>query len=230
MSEAVIHLQGVVKAFEQGRLRALDGVDLDVEAGDFVAIMGPSGCGKSTLLNTIASLDSIDSGEIRVAGHDLRATRHLDHFRAQEIGLVFQLDNLLPSFTARENIEAAMFGSSRSRSERKASAMELLDFVGMADRQHARPAELSGGERQRVAVARALANHPPILLADEPTGRLDSQTSERILDLLESLHHEEGTTLVVVTHDPRVAARAHHTVQMLDGKVTSERFTTQSSV
>ncbi len=225
MSEAVIHLQGVVKTFEQGRLRALDGVDLDIEAGDFVAIMGPSGCGKSTLLNTIASLDSIDAGELRVAGHDLRAEHHLDNFRAQEIGLVFQLDNLLPSFTARENVETAMFGSSKSRSERKAAAMELLEFVGMGDRQHARPAELSGGERQRVAVARALANRPPILLADEPTGRLDSQTSERVLDLLESLHHEAGTTLVVVTHDPRVAARAHHTVQMLDGKVMSEQFT-----
>jgi ABC-type lipoprotein export system ATPase subunit len=214
----IIRLRGVTKTFEQGRLRALDAVDLDVVAGDFVAVMGPSGCGKSTLLNCIAALDGVDDGEMVVAGHDLRARDDLDEFRAHDVGLVFQLDNLLPSFTAAENVEVVMLGSA-TRSGRKERAAELLEFVGMGDRARARPTELSGGERQRVAIARALANRPPIVLADEPTGRLDSVSGAMVLDLLESLHHEQGTTLVVVTHDERVAGRAHHVVRMLDGRV-----------
>jgi len=216
---AIIALHGVVKTFEAGRLRALDGVELEVAAADFVAVMGPSGCGKSTLLNTIASLDGVDEGSVLVAGHDLRKKRDLDHFRASDVGLVFQLDNLLPSLTARENVEVPMIGQARSRRQRQARAGDLLEFVGMADRVDARPPELSGGERQRVAIARALANEPQILLADEPTGRLDSRTGALVLDLLESLHHERGMTLVVVTHDRRVADRAHHIVTMLDGRI-----------
>lgn len=220
-SEPIIHLRGVSKSFESGRVRALDAVDLDVAAGDFVAVMGPSGCGKSTLLNCIAALDGVDEGEMRVAGHDLGGNDHLDEFRAHDVGLVFQLDNLLPSLTAAENVEVVMLGSA-PRAARRARAAELLDFVGMADRAGARPTELSGGERQRVAIARALANRPKLVLADEPTGRLDSATGMRVLDLLESLHHEHGTTLVVVTHDERVAARAHHTITMLDGRIEPE--------
>ena len=217
--ETIIRLRGVVKTFDQGRVRALDGVDLDVAAGDFIAIMGPSGCGKSTLLNAVAALESVDEGEIVVAGHDLRDAGDLDHFRARDVGLVFQLDNLLPSLNAIENVEVAMIGQEGSRRDRVSRARGLLEFVDVADRERSRPPELSGGERQRVAIARALANSPAILLADEPTGRLDSQTSTRVLDLLESLHHERGMTLVVVTHDPRVAERAHQVVRMLDGKV-----------
>jgi putative ABC transport system ATP-binding protein len=219
MSEPIIRLRGLVKSFEGGRVRALDAVDLTVGAGDFVAITGPSGCGKSTLLNTIAALEAADDGEVVVAGHDLRSRRDLDHFRARDVGLVFQLDNLLASLTAVENVEVAMLGQQRSSRERSRRAMELLEFVGVADRARSRPPQLSGGERQRVAIARALANSPGILLADEPTGRLDSATSARVLDLLESLHHEQAMTLVVVTHDPQVAARADHVVRMLDGRI-----------
>ncbi len=217
--EPIIALRDVVKTFEQGRVRALDGVDLEVAAGDFIAIMGPSGCGKSTLLNAIAALEDVDNGEIVVAGHDLRDARNLDHFRACDVGLVFQLDNLLPSLTALENVEVAMLGQRGSRRERVSRARELLEFVDGADRERSRPPELSGGERQRVAIARALANEPAILLADEPTGRLDSHTSTRVLDLLESLHHDNAMTLVVVTHDPVVADRAQDVVRMLDGRV-----------
>lgn len=218
----IIRLRGVVKSFEQGRLRALDGIDLDVAAGDFVAVMGPSGCGKSTLLNTIASLDSVDEGQVEVCGHDLTTGRGLDHLRAADVGLVFQLDNLLPSLTAEENVAVPMIGRPGGRRAHRARARELLGFVGMGDRAGSRPPELSGGERQRVAVARALANHPSVLLADEPTGRLDSRSGQGVLDLLESLHHDEAMTLVVVTHDERVAARAHHVVRMLDGRIATE--------
>lgn len=219
--EPIISLRGLVKTFEDGRVRALDGVDLEVATGDFVAIMGPSGCGKSTLLNAVAALELADDGEIVVAGHDLRSTEDLDHFRARDVGLVFQLDNLLASLTAQENVEVAMLGQGGSRRDHSRRAGELLEFVDVADRAGSRPPELSGGERQRVAIARALANSPAILLADEPTGRLDSTTSALVLDLLESLHHEKGMTLVVVTHDPRVAERAHHVIQMLDGRIAA---------
>ncbi|MFN8584731.1 MAG: ABC transporter ATP-binding protein [Dehalococcoidia bacterium] len=220
--DVVIRCRGVVKAFENGRLRALDGVDLDIGAGEFVAIMGPSGCGKSTLLNLISALDQPDDGEIEVAGHDLRSHRHLNHFRARDIGLVFQLDNLLPGLTVRENVEVPMYGQGLSARQRHARAMQLLSFVGIEDRAAARPPELSGGERQRVAIARALANGPGVILADEPTGRLDSATSGKVLDLLESLRRNQGATVVVVTHDPAVAARADRVIRMLDGRVVED--------
>ncbi len=215
----MIRCDGVTKTFEEGRLRALDGVDLIVESGEFVAVVGPSGCGKSTLLNLMAALDQPDDGTIRVAGHDLGHPPDLDHFRAVDVGLVFQLDNLLPSLTAVENVEVPLFTTERSRRRRRRRALDLLDFVGIADRADARPPQLSGGERQRVAIARALANEPPLLLADEPTGRLDSATSARVLDLLESLQRERDVTLVVVTHDPDVAERARRVLHMLDGRI-----------
>jgi putative ABC transport system ATP-binding protein len=217
----MISLRGVTKTFEQGRLRAVDGVDLQVATGEFVAIVGPSGCGKSTLLNLIAALDRPDEGEIVVAGHDLTRTRDLNHYRAADVGLVFQLDNLLPTLTAVENVEVPMFGHVDSRAERRDRAQELLAFVGIAERADTRPPQLSGGERQRVAIARALANHPPLVLADEPTGRLDSTTSGRVMDLLEGLQRDRGLTLVVVSHDPTVASRADRVVRMLDGRVVA---------
>lgn len=220
--EAVVRCRGLVKEFEGGRLRALDGVDLDIYAGEFVAIMGPSGCGKSTLLNLISALDRPDSGTVEVAGHDLRGHRHLNHFRAQDIGLVFQLDNLLPGLTVRENVEVPMYGQGLSGRQRRARAMQLLSFVGIEERARSRPPQLSGGERQRVAIARALANGPGIVLADEPTGRLDSTTSGKVLDLLESLRREQGVTVVVVTHDPAVAARADRIIRMLDGRIVDD--------
>ena len=220
-TEPMVDARGVTKTFEAGRVRAVDGVDLVIEPGQFVAIIGPSGCGKSTLLNLLGALDEPDGGTLRVGGHDLRAHRDLDHVRAVDVGLVFQLDNLLPSLSALENVEVPMVGVVRSARVRRARALELLAEVDMADRAGSRPPALSGGERQRVAIARALANSPSLLLADEPTGRLDSRTGAVVLDLLDRIRSERGMTLVVVSHDPRVAARADRVVSMLDGRVES---------
>ena len=219
MSEIVIAARGVTKSFDEGRIAALNGMDLEVRSGEFVAVMGPSGCGKSTLLHLIAALDDPDSGSIQVAGHDLEEGRELPHFRARHVGLIFQLHNLLPSLTARENVEIPMFELGLRARERRRRASALLDLVELTDRSENRPAELSGGERQRVAIARALANDPPILLADEPTGSLDSRAGRHILDLIEKLGRERELTVVMVTHDEGVAARADRIVRMLDGKI-----------
>jgi putative ABC transport system ATP-binding protein len=218
---AIVEAHGITKTFEQGRVRAVDGVDLVVAAGEFVAIVGPSGCGKSTLLNLLGALDAPDGGTLLVGGHDLRGHRDLDHVRAVDVGLVFQLDNLLPSLSALENVEVPMVGVVRSARERRDRARALLGEVDMADRASSRPPALSGGERQRVAIARALANAPSLLLADEPTGRLDSRTGAVVLDLLDRIRSERGMTLIVVSHDPRVAARADRVVSMFDGRVES---------
>ncbi|MCE7926955.1 MAG: ABC transporter ATP-binding protein [Chloroflexi bacterium CFX7] len=216
---AAISISGVVKTFENGRLRALDGVDLVVRKGEFVAIVGPSGCGKSTLLHLIAALDRPDEGTIVVAGHDLAAARRLNEYRARDVGMVFQLDNLLPTLTASENVQLPMFGQGRPGRERRRRADALLAMVGLAGRTRNRPPQLSGGERQRVAIARALANSPAILLADEPTGRLDSTSGRRVLELLEEIRREQGITVILVTHDPAIAARADRIVEMLDGRI-----------
>jgi ABC-type lipoprotein export system ATPase subunit len=218
----IIDVRGVAKAFEQGRIPALSGADLQVTAGEFVALVGPSGCGKSTLLHLIAALDRPDSGTIRVAGHDLATTRELNHYRACDIGMVFQLHNLLPSLTAAENVQVPMFEAGYSRRERRERARRLLALVGLAGKEEQRPTELSGGERQRVAVARALANDPSILLADEPTGSLDSVAGRLVLDLIEELRAQRGLTILMVTHDQTVAARADRIVRMLDGRVVGE--------
>jgi putative ABC transport system ATP-binding protein len=207
MSEAelAVDMREVVKTFEDGRLKALDAADLTVRRGEFVAVMGPSGCGKSTLLHLIGALDSPDSGTIIVNGEDLAKERNLSRHRAREIGIVFQLDNLLPTLTASENVQVPMFEIGLSGRARRNRALGLL-----------------GGERQRVAIARALANEPLILLADEPTGRLDSTSGRRVLDLLEELRVTRGLTIILVTHDATVAARADRVVQMLDGRVVGE--------
>jgi putative ABC transport system ATP-binding protein len=221
-SSPAIECVDVVKTFEGGRIRALNGMSFEVEPGEIVAVVGPSGCGKSTLLHLIAALDRPDSGEIRVAGHDLAHEEHLDHYRARHVGLVFQLHNLLPTLSAVENVQVPMFELGVGARERRERARHLLDVVGLGDRERSRPAVLSGGERQRVAVARALANDPPILLADEPTGSLDSEAGRAVLELLERVRSERGTTIVVVTHDPGVAARADRIVRMLDGRLDPE--------
>jgi len=221
--EPMVLVDGAVKTFEQGRLRAVDSVDLEVWPGEFVAIVGPSGCGKSTLLNLIAALDLPDSGHIHVAGHDLDEREDLNGFRSRRVGLVFQLDNLLPGLTARENVAAPMFGTGLRRRDRRARSLELLELVGLTDRADTRPPQLSGGERQRVAMARALANRPPLLLADEPTGRLDSTTSTQVMELLEDLRRDHGVTLLIVTHDPQVAALADRVVHMLDGHIDTDK-------
>ena len=176
-------------------------MDLEVAEGEFVAIVGPSGCGKSTLLHLVAALDQPDAGSIEVAGHELASGHDLTHYRARHVGMIFQLHNLLPTLTAEENVQVPMLELGLSRRERRVRARQLLSAVGPLRPRASRPPELSGGERQRVAIARALANDPPILLADEPTGSLDSEAGRRVLELLEELRQTRGLTLVLVTHD-----------------------------
>jgi len=219
-SQLAIDVSGLTRIFPD-HVTALAGLDLDVRYGEMVAITGPSGCGKSTLLNILAAIDSPTSGSVIVAGRDLAHTHDLSDYRRHEVGLVFQLHNLLPQLSALANVELPMFGSRWSAHQRKARALELLAEVDLSGRGHRLPTELSGGERQRVAIARALANDPKILLADEPTGSLDSASTARFLDLLGRLE-SGGMTIVLVTHAPDVAAHAHRIVEMRDGKVLKE--------
>lgn len=219
-----VHGRGLVKRYQHGQITALDGLDLDIESGEFVALCGPSGCGKSTLLNLIAGIDRPDAGVLEVLGTpvpDLREARS-DPFRSSVVGLVFQLHNLLPHLTAAENVQTALLpngGRPRQRAER---ALSLLERVGLTHRASALPPTLSGGERQRVAIARALANQPKLLLADEPTGALDSKTGQQLFDLLTELQGEFGMTLIVVTHDDPVAARASRIIRILDGRIVPD--------
>jgi putative ABC transport system ATP-binding protein len=217
----MVVMRDVVKTFEDGRIRALDGVSLEIGAGESVAIVGPSGCGKSTLLHLMAALERPSSGTILVGGEDLATTKDLSRHRARQVGLVFQLDNLLPTLTAAENVQVPMFEAGLTTGQRGARARQLLELVGIADKASKRPAALSGGERQRVAIARALANDPAILLADEPTGRLDSVSGRKILDLLDELRRSRRLTVIMVTHDPSVAARADRIIRMLDGRIVA---------
>lgn len=215
----LVELRQVTRTYRDGDVRALDGVSLAIPAGDFISIVGPSGCGKSTLLHLIGALDVPTAGEVLFRGTPLAAVRDLDHLRAREIGFVFQTFYLLPNLTARENVQLPMFGDGRSEAKRTARADELLARVGLAARSDHLPGQLSIGQRQRVAIARALANEPAIVLADEPTGSLDSRSGGEVMDLLGRLHAEQGTTLVVVTHDAAVAARGRRTIRMLDGRI-----------
>jgi len=221
----MISAAGVRRYFDGGAVKALDGIDLEIAAGEYVAITGPSGCGKSTLLHILAALDHADSGALRVAGRDLTRLRHADEYRRHVIGLVFQMHNLLPHLTAIDNVCVAMLGAGLHRAEQRQRAQELLEQVHLGDRAHRRPPELSGGERQRVALARALANRPKVLLADEPTGSLDSASVRRVLQLLEELRDEQHVTLVVVTHDDTVAAAADRVINLLDGRVVDDAAT-----
>lgn len=209
----------VRKEYESGRVRAVDGADLSVTAGEWVAIIGPSGSGKSTLLQLFAALDKPNSGTVLLDGQDLQKLRDVDRYRRLQVGLVFQLHNLLGHLDARRNIEVAMLGTHRSRSERRARADALLSEVQMEGKGDRSPPELSGGERQRVAIARALANEPKVLLADEPTGSLDPASVQQTVELFGRLRREHGTTIVMVTHDDDVAAAADRTVVMRDGKI-----------
>jgi putative ABC transport system ATP-binding protein len=215
----LIEVHNVEKVYDDGMIRALDGVDLTVASGEFVAITGPSGCGKSTLLHLLAALDRPTAGTIRVDGYDLNHLRRNNLFRREEIGLVFQLHNLLPRLSVLGNVQIAMAGSRRPHAERSAYARRLLADVDLDDLADRRPPQLSGGERQRVAIARALANDPPILLADEPTGSLDSTSVEAVLGLFQRLRDERGVTIVLVTHDNVVAGVSDRVIRMLDGKI-----------
>ena len=219
MNDPIIDVVDVVKSFDGGRVRVLDGVDLTVGNGEFLAITGSSGSGKSTLLHLLGALDAPDHGQITVAGHDVTHLRDANRYRRETIGLVFQLHDLLPHLDAQQNVELPMFATHRSLRERRAAAAELLAAVDLAGKEHRRPPELSGGERQRVAVARALANEPRVLLADEPTGSLDAAAVGQLLALLERLREERGITIVLVTHDDTVAAVADRKVTMLDGRL-----------
>ncbi len=212
----------VVKTFDRGVLRPLDGASLTVAKGEWVALTGPSGCGKSTLLHLIAALDVPTFGRILVNGRDLSRISDLDGYRRREVGLVFQLHNLLPMLSAIQNVEVAMLGTGRSPGEQRDRAMELLRAVGLEKRAKTRPPALSGGERQRLATARALANRPSLLLADEPTGSLDSQASKGVLGLLGAIRAETGLTILMVTHDPAVAAAADRIIYMRDGRVVDQ--------
>jgi putative ABC transport system ATP-binding protein len=209
----------VTKTYD-GRIRALRDVSLHLDPGEFVALTGPSGSGKSTLLQLIGGLDRPDSGDVRVDSISVPELKHPAGFRRDVIGFVFQLHYLLPHLSARVNVELAMIGTGEGRTARAVRARELLGEVGLGDRTEDLPSELSGGERQRIAVARALANSPRLLLADEPTGALDTDTSARVLDLLEDLRERRGMTMLVVSYDPAVAQRAGRELRLRDGQLT----------
>ncbi|GLV94424.1 MULTISPECIES: ABC transporter ATP-binding protein [Streptomyces] len=220
--QVVVRLDDVHK--EYGDAKALDGVSLEIRAGDAVAVMGPSGCGKSTLLNMVAGLDRPTSGTVEVQGHDLGKLNEtgLALFRRRHVGMVFQFFNLIDDLPALDNVAlAAQLTGTPARQARR-RALELLDELGVADRRNNYPATLSGGERQRVAVARALMNRPALLLADEPTGALDSRSGEQVMDLLIDLN-QIGQTLLIVTHDPELATRcASRLVEFADGRIARQ--------
>lgn len=216
-----IAVSGARKSFEDGRVQALRDVSFSVDPGELVALTGASGSGKSTLLNLLGALDTPDAGSIEIDGRPLGELGDASRYRAETVGFVFQSHNLLPTLTAGENVQIPMFGR-RPRREREARAAELLREVGLEDRLGTRPAVLSGGERQRVAIARALANEPRLLLADEPTGALDSVTGKHVLDLLDRLRRLHGMTIVLVTNDDDVAAHAERTLRLSDGVIRAE--------
>jgi ABC-type lipoprotein export system ATPase subunit len=220
---AVVETHELTKVYGDGaEIRALDGVDLTILKGEYLTVMGPSGSGKSTLLNMIGALDKPTSGRVIVNGEDLAAIENVDRFRARTVGFVFQLHNLLPSLTARENVEVPMHGQGLGEGEMRDRAEHLLELVDLADRMRHVPGQLSGGQRQRVAVARALANDPAIILADEPTGSLDTQAGSEIVDLLETINRDQGTTILIVTHDPKVARRTRRILTMRDGQIADD--------
>jgi putative ABC transport system ATP-binding protein len=213
---------GLKKDFDGGKVSALRGLDLKIRQGEFVAIVGPSGCGKSTLLAMLGSLDKPTGGTLTYRGRSLPDIPDPAAYRAHEIGFVFQAFHLLPTYTVAENVQIPMFEGKLSRSERQARALELLTSVGLSHRLTHYPSELSGGERQRVAIARGLANKPSVVLADEPTGNLDSVSSKAIMELLTQLHRDLAVTIVLVTHDANVAAQASRTIRMKDGQIISD--------
>ncbi len=222
-----IRMDDLTKVYEVGetKIRALNGIDLEIVRGQFVSIMGPSGSGKSTLLNVIGCIDTPTSGSLRIMDQEVSRLKDKDltAIRLSTIGFIFQQFYLIPTLNAIENVELPMKEARIPRDDRHRRATQLLDMVGLTNRISHLPNQLSGGEQQRVAIARALANEPDILLADEPTGEVDSQTSDSILSILEDLNRDRGLTMVVVSHDPNVANRAPRRLGMVDGKIVSDR-------
>ena len=217
-----IDIIDIVKIYSDGAVRALDGVSMQIAKGEFVAITGPSGCGKSTLLHLMAALDTPTSGVVKVNGNDLSRIKDLSHYRRNEVGLIFQLHNLLPQLSALGNVQIAMQHRTIRGMSRSEHAHQLLEELGLAGVENRQPSQLSGGERQRVAIARALANDPQVLLADEPTGSLDSASVQNLMEIFARLRSEHETTIVLVTHDLEVASAADRTVFMRDGHIVDQ--------
>ncbi len=223
MTGILIETRDLTKIYGNGdEVRALDGVSLQVARGEFLAVMGPSGSGKSTLLNMLGALDRPTRGQVLINGQDLRRVRNLDRFRARTVGFVFQMHNLIPTLNALENVETPMMGQVAGAGKRRKRARELLELVDLADRMGHLPGQLSGGQRQRVAIARALANQPALILADEPTGNLDSQSGADVIALLRRLNAELTATIIVVTHASSVARQTNRVLVMRDGKVDDD--------
>lgn len=221
MLENIIEIRNLKKYYDNGQTKALNGLNLTIKKGEFVSIIGSSGSGKSTLLNMIGTLDKPDDGTIIVDGVDVVNTKqNLSKFRCDEIGFIFQLHNLIPNLSVLENVEIPLLSKSNRISKKdEEKAIRLLEDVGLKDKLHQNPTKMSGGQRQRVAIARALVNNPRIILADEPTGALDTKTSQKIMKLLKELHTEHNVTLIVVTHDPTVASQADRIVTVQDGQI-----------
>lgn len=225
MSENVIEVRNIIRDFKLGTetVHVLKGIDLDIKKGDYVAFMGPSGSGKSTFMNLLGCLDTPTSGSYKLNGTDVSSLSDdaLADIRNTEIGFVFQTFNLLPRTTALDNVALPMIYAGKSKKERHARATEVLESVGLGDRMDHQPNQLSGGQRQRVAVGRALVNFPSIILADEPTGNLDSKTGVEIMALFDQIH-QEGNTVILVTHEEEIAAHAHRVIRLRDGVVESD--------
>ena len=220
---SLVSIRDLTKTYQRGpeRVEVLHGIDLDIERGDFVALMGPSGSGKTTLLNLIGGLDSPTSGSIEVDGQriDQLGGGKLSHWRSQNVGYVFQFYNLMPALTAQKNVELPLLLTSLGGAQRKRNAQIALQLVGLADRKSHRPNELSGGQQQRVAIARAIVSDPTFLICDEPTGDLDRHSAEEILNLLQMLNRDHGKTIIMVTHDPKAAEYATHTIHLDKGEL-----------
>ncbi len=215
----IVKVENLVKTYEKGNVKALNGINLTIEKGEFVAIIGPSGSGKSTLLHMLGALDIPDSGNIIIDGENIKESKKLNKFRSEKVGFIFQLHNLIPNLSVVENVEIPMYTQKISSKEQRERALQLLDDVGLKDKSKMKPNQLSGGERQRVAIARSFANNPQIILADEPTGSLDSKNSTKILEKLHTLNKEKEVTLILVTHDMNVAKLADRIIEVLDGKI-----------
>jgi putative ABC transport system ATP-binding protein len=227
-NENIIEIKDLKKTYENGVIKALDGIDLEIKKGESITVIGPSGSGKSTLLNMIGALDKANEGSITVAGMDLMQKEDLSKFRLNKIGFVFQLHNLIPNLTVLENVQTPLIETNIPDKKMEERALNMLKSVNLADKINQKPTKLSGGERQRVAIARALVNHPSIILADEPTGALDSKTSDIILELLLDIHKKENVTLIMVTHENNVAIRAQRSVYVLDGQIKEDKINSTS--